>query len=141
MEEISEKLEMFHNYENEIAAANQEYNNSQMFHVMDEAEEHGEKIAEAAERNKPKTEEERKEEMVDEALGTEENKGMMSEIMDELSETTEEMTEQMTEKLWRIWKNFQTRFCGEQLVTDSLEAAEMVQTETIKRYVPIDIRV
>ena len=43
LEEISEKLEMFHNYENEIAAANQEYNNSQMFHVMDEAEEHGEK--------------------------------------------------------------------------------------------------
>ena len=37
------------------------------------------KIAEAAERNKPKTEEDRKEEMVDEALGTEENKGMMSE--------------------------------------------------------------
>ena len=35
LEEISEKLEMFHNYENEIAAANQEYNNSQMFHVMD----------------------------------------------------------------------------------------------------------
>ena len=35
---------------------------------MDEAEEYGEKIAEAAERNKPKTEEERKEEMVDEAL-------------------------------------------------------------------------
>lgn len=62
LEEISEKLEMFHNYEDEIAAANQEYNNSQMFHVMDEAEEHGEKIAEAAERNKPKTEEERKEE-------------------------------------------------------------------------------
>ena len=28
LEEISEKLEMFHNYENEIAAANQEYNNS-----------------------------------------------------------------------------------------------------------------
>ena len=98
LEEISEKLEMFHNYEDEIVAANQEYNNSQMFHVMDEAEERGEKLAEAAERNKPKTEEERKEEMVDEALGTEENKGMMSEIMDEFSETTEEMTEQMTEK-------------------------------------------
>ncbi len=55
--------------------------------------------------------------MVDEALGTEENKGMMSEIMDELSETTEEMTEQMTEKkLWRIWKNFQTRFCRSSLL-------------------------
>ena len=128
-------------YENEIAAANQEYNNSQMFHVMDEAEEHGEKIAEAAERNKPKTEEERKEEMVDEALGTEENKGMMSEIMDELSETTEEMTEQMTEKTVENMEELPDEVLQEQLVTDSLEAAEMVQTETIKRYVPIDIRV
>ena len=124
-----------------IAAANQEYNNSQMFHVMDEAEEHGEKIAEAAERNKPKTEEERKEEMVDEALGTEENKGMMSEIMDELSETTEEMTEQMTEKTVENMEELPDEVLQEQLVTDSLEAAEMVQTETIKRYVPIDIRV
>lgn len=141
LEEISEKLEMFHNYEDEIAAANQEYNNSQMFHVMDEAEEHGEKIAEAAERNKPKTEEERKEEMVDEALGTEENKGMMSEIMDELSETTEEMTEQMTEKTMENMEELPDEVLQEQLVTDSLEAAEMVQTETIKRYVPIDIRV
>ena len=125
----------------EIAAANQEYNNSQMFHVMDEAEEHGEKIAEAAERNKPKTEEERKEEMVDEALGTEENKGMMSEIMDELSETTEEMTEQMTEKTVENMEELPDEVLQEQLATDSLEAAEMVQTDTIKRYVPIDIRV
>ena len=124
-----------------IAAANQEYNNSQMFHVMDEAEEHGEKIAEAAERNKPKTEEERKEEMVDEALGTEENKGMMSEIMDELSETTEEMTEQMTEKTVENMEELPDEVLQEQLATDSLEAAEMVQTDTIKRYVPIDIRV
>ncbi|CBL13208.1 hypothetical protein RO1_27850 [Roseburia intestinalis XB6B4] len=141
LEEISEKLEMFHNYEDEIAAANQEYNNSQMFHVMDEAEEYGEKIAEAAERNKPKTEEERKEEMVDEALGTEENKGMMSEIMDELSETTEEMTEQMTEKTVENMEELPDEVLQEQLATDSLEAAEMVQTDTIKRYVPIDIRV
>ena len=124
-----------------IAAANQEYNNSQMFHVMDEAEEYGEKIAEAAERNKPKTEEERKEEMVDEALGTEENKGMMSEIMDELSETTEEMTEQMTEKTVENMEELPDEVLQEQLATDSLEAAEMVQTDTIKRYVPIDIRV
>ena len=126
LEEISEKLEMFHNYEDEIAAANQEYNNSQMFHVMDEAEEHGEKIA----RNK-----------TEEALGTEENKGMMSEIMDELSETTEEMTEQMTEKTVENMEELPDEVLQEQLATDSLEAAEMVQTDTIKRYVPIDIRV
>mgnify|MGYP002970724045 CR=1 FL=1 len=147
LEEISEKLEeeglvvTVHGKGSFIAAANQEYNNSQMFHVMDEAEEHGEKIAEAAERNKPKTEEERKEEMVDEALGTEENKGMMSEIMDELSETTEEMTEQMTEKTVENMEELPDEVLQEQLATDSLEAAEMVQTDTIKRYVSIDIRV
>ena len=79
--------------------------------------------------------------MVDEALGTEENKGMMSEIMDELSETTEEMTEQMTEKTMENMEELPDEVLQEQLVTDSLEEAEMVQTETIKRYVPIDIRV
>ena len=79
--------------------------------------------------------------MVDEALGTEENKGMMSEIMDELSETTEEMTEQMTEKTVENMEELPDEVLQEQLATDSLEAAEMVQPDTIKRYVPIDIRV
>ena len=40
----------------EIAAAKQEYNSSQMFHIMDEAEEEAEKRAKEAEKNKPKTE-------------------------------------------------------------------------------------
>lgn len=137
LEEIAEKLEMFHNYEDEIAVANQEYNNSQMFHVLDEAEERGEKIAEAAEKNKPKTEEERKEEMVEEALGTEENKGVMSEIMDELSEITEEMTENTVENL----EELSDEDLHEQLAADSLEVAEAVQAEARKRYVPIDIRI
>jgi len=39
VEDIAKKLEMFHTYEDEIAAAKQEYNSSQMFHIMDEAEE------------------------------------------------------------------------------------------------------
>lgn len=141
LEEISEKLEMLHNYEDEIAAANQEYNNSQMFHVMDEAEERGVKIAKAAERNKPKTEEERKEEMVDEALGTEENKGVMSEIMDGLSETSEEIAEQISEKTVENLEELPDEVLQKQLASDSLETAKTVQTETIKRYVPIDIRV
>lgn len=141
LEEISEKLEMLHNYEDEITVANQEYNNSQMFHVMDEAEERGEKIAKAAERNKPKTEEERKEEMVDEALGTEENKGVMSEIMDGLSETSEEIAEQISEKTVENLEELPDEVLQKQLASDSLETAKTVQTETIKRYVPIDIRV
>ena len=56
LEEISKKLDMFHNYEDEIAAAKEDYNSSQMFHAMDEAQERGEKIAEQTKKNKPKTE-------------------------------------------------------------------------------------
>lgn len=86
MEDISRKLELFHSYEDQIAAARKEYNYSQMFHVMDEAEELGEQIAKAAERYEPKTEEERKKEMVEEALGTDESKGELTEELEELTE-------------------------------------------------------
>ena len=92
VEDIAKKLEMFHTYEDEIAAAKQEYNSSQMFHIMDEAEEEAEKRAKEAEKNKPKTEEERKEEAVDEALGTDDDKGMLAENMEKLSEITDQMT-------------------------------------------------
>ena len=61
LEDIAQKLEMYHTYENEIAAAKQAYNNSQMSHILDEAEEVSEKRAKEAEKNKPKTEQEKKE--------------------------------------------------------------------------------
>ena len=66
LEEIRRKLEMFYTYENQIVAVKAQYNNEQMWHVMDEAKELGEKIAEAVEDNKPKTAEERKEEIKEE---------------------------------------------------------------------------
>lgn len=94
LEDIARKLEMFHSYEAQIAAAKQEYNNSQMWHVMDEAQERGEQIAKATEKSEPKTEEERKEETAEEALGIEEEKGIFTEMMEELSELSEDMAEQ-----------------------------------------------
>lgn len=99
LEEISKKLELFHSYDEQIAAVKAEYNNSQMFHVLDEARERGEKIAEAAEKSAPKTAEERKEEMVEEALGIDDVKGELAETLEELTEMTEELTEEMTEEL------------------------------------------
>ena len=97
IEEIAKKLEKFHTYEDEIAAAKQEYNSSQMFHILDEAEERGEQMAKAAEKrakeaekNKPKTEEEQKKEAQGEAAGTDgktDDKGVLSEIMDDMSES------------------------------------------------------
>ena len=67
IEEIAKKLEKFHTYEDEIAAAKQEYNSSQ-----------------------PKTEEEQKKEAQGEAAGTDgktDDKGVLSEIMDDMSES------------------------------------------------------
>ena len=98
LEEISRKLELFHGYENQIAAAKMEYNNSQMFHVFDEAQELAEKIAEAAEKNKPKTPEERREDMIEEVTGVEESEGLLSEVLDELTDVMDEVTEEITEE-------------------------------------------
>ena len=94
IEDIARKLEIFHSYEDQIAAVKKQYNSEQMFHTMDEARERGEKIAELAEDYAPKTEEERKEEMVEAALGIEE-KGGLTEGMEEVQEITEEMVEEL----------------------------------------------
>lgn len=96
VEEIAEKLNMLHSYEDQIAAAKAAYNSEQMWHILDESTERGEKIAEAAEKTKPKTPEERQEDMVEEALGIEESDGMLEEILDEVEKVTEGLTEQMT---------------------------------------------
>lgn len=90
MEEIGAKLDLLHAYDAQIAAAKQEYNSSQMLHALDEARELGEKIAEAVEKHEPKTAEERKEELAKEALGIDENDGLLSKILEDL---TEELSE------------------------------------------------
>lgn len=91
LDEISRKLEMFHSYEDRIVAAKEEYNSSQMMHVLDEARERGEQIAKAAEEYVPKTPEERKEEALEEAFGMDGSNGMLTEFMEELSEQMPEM--------------------------------------------------
>ncbi len=98
VEEIAEKLKMFQSYEDQIAAAKAAYNQEQMFHILDESTEKGEKIAEALEKMEPKTPEERLEEMAEEALGIEDG-GELEEMMDELEEVVEELTEEVTEEL------------------------------------------
>ena len=90
-EEIMKKLDMLHSYEEQIAAVKAAYNNEQIYHMMDEAKEIGEQIAEAVEKSKPKTPEERRKDLVEEAMGIEEQDGVLSEIMDELDEVLEVM--------------------------------------------------
>lgn len=99
LEEIAKKLELFHTYDSEIAAVKMKYNNEQMMHVMDEAEELGEKIAKAAEKLEPKTAEERRKEMIEEVLGTDDTKGALTESMEEIQEEIETTAEQTVEGL------------------------------------------
>ena len=104
-EEIAKKLEALHSYEDEIAAAKKAFNNEQMWHVLDEAQERGEKIAEAAEEMEPKTAEERQEELAEEALGTDEEKGALDEMLEEVTdmvEETEELVEDAAEMLEEV---------------------------------------
>lgn len=55
LDEIAEKLALYNNYNDQIDAVKKQFNYEQMMHCMDEAEELGEKIAEAAEDLEPKT--------------------------------------------------------------------------------------
>ena len=93
LEEIERKLEMFHTYEDEIAAVKASYNKEEMFHILDEAKEQGEKNAEAVKKSEPKTPEERKKETVEEALGLDEEKGALSEAVEEVVENIDEIAE------------------------------------------------
>lgn len=129
LEEISRKLEMLHSYEDQIAAAKEEYNNSQMFHVLEEAKERGEQIAKAAEKYAPKTPEERLEELVEEARGTEESKGMLTETMEELAEMTEEIMEEMTEELTELTEELPQEELSEQLSEELTEEAADAELE------------
>ena len=131
IKDIAKKLEMFHSYEDQIAAVKKQYNNEQMFHAMDEARERGEQIAELAEDNAPKTEEERKEEMVEEALNIEE-KGGLTECMEDIQEITEEMMEEIAEENLEV--------LDETLIAESegLTETDLLQLEEIK-YKKIDI--
>lgn len=97
LDEIARKLDMLHSYEKQIIAVKAEYNQEQMFHILDEAIEMGEKVAEQIEKTEPKTPEERKEEMAKEALGIEETEGVLSELLKETEEiinTVEEVSEE-----------------------------------------------
>ncbi len=136
LDEIAEKLEMFHSYEDEIAAVKKSFNSSEMFHTMDEARERGEKIAEAAEKSKPKTKEERKKEAIEEAAGTEEKSGVLSELLEEMDEAMEEMAEEMTEDVTENLTEEMTEEAAKELTEDlpeSLLEKQLLEEEALRK--------
>ena len=142
IDEIAKKLAMFHGYEDQIAAAKMEYNNAQMFHVFDEAQELAEKIAEAAEKNEPRTPEERREDMIEEATGVE-NDGLLDEIMDNLTEAVEEITEEMVEDLQQSTEGVLSEDELNQMILTEEEQLEKLEQEKRipENYIPFDYRI
>ena len=129
---------------------------------MDEAKELGERIAEQAKKYEPKTPEERKEEMVEEALGTDEEKGELAEAIEEIeekiSEVSEEALEETEETLEQLEEEAVLNESKEQLennaaadtAAESANASEKISAEIQKEllerrqkelnYVPIDLK-
>lgn len=138
VEEIAKKLEMFHSYEEQIAAARAAYNNEQMMHVMDESREMGEKIAKAVEKMAPKTAEERLEDIVEEVTGVED--GVLDEVMNEVAEIQEELQDTIEEDLAvaeelqdptqeELQDMIQRKVVDEAEVTDSVEDGKIFPTD------------
>jgi hypothetical protein len=141
LEDISRKLDILHGYDEQIAAAKAEYNNSQMFHVLDEAMERAEKIAEEAEKYAPKTPEERLEDMIEEATGVDKDAGMLAEAMDELEEITEEMMEESVEELDEMSEMLEEVENADQTQAE-VEAASRGSTGVLpEKYKRIDYRI
>lgn len=139
VEEIARKLEMFHSYEDQIKAAKTAYNNEQMLHMMDESQEIGEKIAEAVEKSKPKTPEERQEDLVEELTGTE-SSGIMEEL-DEMMEEALELQEEMQEVSQEVQEMTPDELRKAAETLPEAAAADALNPEEAASYRPFDIKI
>lgn len=137
VEEIAEKLKHLHTYNEQIAAVKAAYNNEQMFHIMDESTERGEKIAEAAKKMEPKTPEERREELIEEALGIEKPDGVLEEVMDEMEEAVEEMTEHVEETIDEVMTEQITDETQENLEEEMIKQVSEEVSEKIAGEYPV----
>lgn len=138
LDDITRKLELLHGYDDQIVAAKAEYNHSQVFHVLDEAMERGEKIAEEVEKTKPKTPEERREDIIEEATDVDTGDGLISEIMDDMEEIVEEMTEKASEELEEMTEELEE---SGQIQQPAQEIKDLSQEELLAKYKRIDYRV
>lgn len=142
LEDISRKLDMLQGYNDEIAIAKTEFNNGQIYHMLDEARELGEKMAKAAEKNAAKTPEERREELIEEITGVE-NDGLLGELMDELPEMEEELAEESLDALEDVSEErLQVKEENQALYQESTKMDEDITAENFPdKYTRIDYRI
>lgn len=140
LEEIGRKLELFNNYDAQIMAVKQQYNQEQMMHTMDEARELGEKIAKAAEKLEAKTPEERKREQLKEALGIEDEGGMLSEMLEESLDKVilleEELAQEVSEEELENMESMENA----EMLPEIVQQEELTEEYLKTKYTPIDIK-
>lgn len=140
LEEIGRKLELFNNYDAQIMAVKQQYNHEQMMHTMDEAKELGEKIAKAAEKLEAKTPKERRRDQIEEALGIEDEGGMLEELLEESLEKIiimeEELAEEISEEDLETLESLESA----EMMPEIVEQEELTEEYLKTKYAPIDIR-
>ncbi len=140
LEEIGRKLELFNNYNAQIMAVKQQYNQEQMMHTMDEAREFGEKIAEAAEKLEAKTPEERKREQIEEALGIEDEGGLLTEVLEESLDKMilleEELAEEVSEEDLENMESMENA----EMVPGIVQQEELTQEYLETKYTPFDMK-
>ena len=140
LEEIGRKLELFNNYNAQIMAVKQQYNQEQMMHTMDEAREFGEKIAEAAEKLEEKTPEERKREQIEEALGIEDEDGLLTEVLEESLDKMilleEELAEEVSEEDLENMESMENA----EMVPGIVQQEELTQEYLETKYTPFDMK-
>lgn len=135
MEEIAQKLELFNNYNDQIDAVKKQFNQEQVMHCMDEAEELGEKIAKAAEKLEPKTAEERREELAKEALGIEDEGGILDELLEDMPE--EDLQETLDEMLT---DGVVVKEEIDEELPEIVEQEKLTQMYLERQYTPVDIK-
>lgn len=135
LDEIAQKLELFNNYNDQIDAVKKQFNYEQMMHCMDEAQERGEKMAEAAEKLEPKTAEERCEELAKEALGIEDEGGILDELLEDLpAEELQETLEEMLTDDAALKKE------SDEELPEIVEQEKLTRMYLERQYTPIDIK-
>ena len=135
LDEIAEKLELFNNYNDQIDAVKKQFNYEQIMHCMDEAEEFGKKIAKAAEELEPKTAEERREELAKEALGIEDDGGILEEMLEDLPE---EVLEETLDEMLADNEVIEEKLDEE--LPEIVEQEKMTKMYLERQYVPFDIK-
>ena len=111
-----------------------------MMHTMDEAREFGEKIAEAAEKLEAKTPEERKREQIEEALGIEDEDGLLTEVLEESLDKMilleEELAEEVSEEDLENMESMENA----EMVPGIVQQEELTQEYLETKYTPFDMK-